>query len=122
MAPGEGNKFDAPVLEPEIFRSKFTALKKELLTWLRLFDSTRSDLTPHRNSAPREMCPLSSLVTPLCHCHSPEKGAVSLQLLFVVLLQVNRIVAFVSFSVPSVKGGGEKQTPSLSFLDDCLEH
>jgi len=44
------NKFDAPMFEPEVFRSKCTVLKKVVVTLLRLFG------TPHSHSAIGELC------------------------------------------------------------------
>jgi len=61
MTPGVRSKFDASMFELEIFRKQVTVVKKVNVTLLGLFGALRSD------SAPKELFPLSPLVTPL-HC------------------------------------------------------
>ena len=48
MAPGSRSKFDAPILEPEVFRRQMYCIEESTcdVTMLGLFGSPRSDLGP----------------------------------------------------------------------------
>ena len=57
MAPGARSKFGAPCSNLRSFGSKYTLLKKVLVTLLGLFGALRSHSSPHSDSAPGELCP-----------------------------------------------------------------
>ena len=76
MAPGATNKFGAQWSNLSSFGSKFTVLKKVLVTLLGLFGASRSNSAPpqwfsapHSELAPGEMCPPS--LRPWSHWNKP---------------------------------------------------
>jgi len=59
--------FGTPMLEPEVFKSKFTVLEKVLVTLLGLFSVAHSDSAAHSDLATGELCsPWVPRYAPVC--------------------------------------------------------